>query len=347
MTRLLVALEAGLGHIERRNDSWGGRVSLEGREVRCVAVDPHEPRRVYAGTFGDGLWRSLDGGESFERSDDGIGPDEVMAVAVSVAERGAAGGVVWAGTEPSELYRSEDGGDNWVERPALKGIPSRDTWSFPPRPWTHHVRWIEPDPHVAGRLFVGIELGGVMRSLDAGMTFEDRKPGSEHDCHTLRTHPEVADRVYEAAGGGYAESRDGGDTWSEREEGLDHRYAWGLAVDPGDPDTVLVSAAAGPSRAYRRESAESYVYRRAGSGGDGGNGRDGPWQRVDDGLPAPDGTRIFALATHPARAGVFWAVNGYDLHRSTDAGSSWERLPLEWPEGFEPSGCQGVALVED
>ena len=60
--------------------------------------------------------------------------------------------------------------------------------------------------------------------------------------------------MYAAAGGGflqegtgYAESPDGGDTWAKPNRGLLRHYLWELvAVDPGDPDTVLVSAARGP-----------------------------------------------------------------------------------------------------
>ena len=45
-------------------------------------------------------------------------------------------------------------------------------------------------------------------------------------------------------------------------EGLRHHYLYGLAVDPGDPQNVIVSASIGPSSAYTVEDAESFVYRR-------------------------------------------------------------------------------------
>jgi hypothetical protein len=49
---------------------------------------------------------------------------------------------------------------------ALLELPSRPSWSFPPRPWTSHVRWIAPSPHDADLLLIGIELGGLMRSTE-------------------------------------------------------------------------------------------------------------------------------------------------------------------------------------
>jgi hypothetical protein len=41
-----------------------------------------------------------------------------------------------------------------------------------------------------------------------------------------------------------------------------HTYLYGLAVDSGDPQVVIVSASVGPGRAYSIENAESFVYRR-------------------------------------------------------------------------------------
>jgi hypothetical protein len=53
-------------------------------------------------------------------------------------------------SEPSRLFRSGDGGASCEELVALQEIPSRSDWSFPPRPWTPHVRWIAPSPHTIG-----------------------------------------------------------------------------------------------------------------------------------------------------------------------------------------------------
>jgi photosystem II stability/assembly factor-like uncharacterized protein len=250
-----------------------------------------------------------------------------MSVAVSSADRVAGRGVVWAGTEPSAIFRSEDGGRSWIERPALAELPSAPTWSFPPRPWTSHVRCIAPDPNERTRVYAGIELGGVMRSLDGGRTWEDRKPGSQHDSHVLRTHPTAPGRVYEVAGGGYAESHDGGATWTRFDAGLHHHYLWGLAIDSGDPETMVLSASRGPGQAHSREYAESFVYRR--SAGE-------PWRRVVSGLPNPRGTRAFPLAPHPALGGVFFgATHNGGLYRSSDGGENWERLVIAWPEGYQ------------
>ena len=138
---------------------------------------------------------------------------DVFSIAV------AADGAVYAGTEPSALFRSGDGGETWEELDALQQIPSKPTWSFPPRPWTSHVRWIAPSPNDPQLLLVGIELGGLMRSDDGGASFADHAPGAQPDVHSLTWHPTEPDRAYEAGGGGAAWSTDGGASWERADHG--------------------------------------------------------------------------------------------------------------------------------
>jgi len=63
-------------------------------------------------------------------------------------------GGVWAGGEPSMVWRSLDAGESWEETTPLDHLPPSHDWAFPPRPDTHHVRWIACHPHDPGRLWV-------------------------------------------------------------------------------------------------------------------------------------------------------------------------------------------------
>jgi hypothetical protein len=155
----------------------------------------------------------------------------ITAVDVGHAEQADGFGIVYAGTEPSAVFRSDNGGDSWVDLAGLRALPSADTWSFPPRPHTHHVRWIEADVSVADRVFVAIEAGALLPTFDGG-------------------------RIYSAAGDGYFESTDAADSWSSPEDGLQHRYLVSVAVDPADPDLARChfSIAAAPDRGTRKAS---------------------------------------------------------------------------------------------
>jgi photosystem II stability/assembly factor-like uncharacterized protein len=110
---------------------------MSGSGAQCLAVDPADPDVVFAGLREGGVRRSADGGRSW--IDCELPEPGVFSLAVSAADR-----AVYAGTEPSRLFRSGDLGETWSELEALLELPSRPTWSFPPRPWTSHVRWIAP-----------------------------------------------------------------------------------------------------------------------------------------------------------------------------------------------------------
>ena len=306
--------------------------------MECVAVDPLAPSRAYCGTLRDGVWRSDDGGRSWERAGPGVTHAAIMAVAVSATEAEDEAGVVYAGTEPSGVFRSTDGGSTWRELSGLLEMPSRSTWSFPPRPETHHVRWIETDPVTTGRLYVAIEAGALLRTPDGGQTWEDRVSGGPYDTHTAATHRLAPNRVYSAAGDGYFESLDAGRKWARRMEGLRHRYLVGIAVDQEDPDTVMVSCADGPWSAYNPRHAESYVYRRSGRQ---------PWQTAMEGLPDADGTSVARFAAHPDAPGAVYLATNRGVYHSTDAGRRWTRLDIPWPAGSFDGGVEALAaLVE-
>ena len=337
MTVIYMTAREGLIVVTGRGDSgWHAELRLDGREVQSVAADPLRPELAYCGTFGDGAFRSDDAGVTWRRAG-GIAHGKVMSLAVSPVERANSRGIVFAGTEPSSVFRSEDGGERWHELTELTELPSSNEWSFPPRPQTHHVRHIQPDPHAAGRLYVAIEAGALVRTDDAGRTWRDRVPGGPLDTHTLATHPAAPGRLYSAAGDGYFESRDGGDTWQQPADGLRHGYLWGLAVDPADPDALVVTAAPGPRQAHY-EPAESVVYCRA---------TGGPWRETRAGLPASTGRHVALVAAHPAEPGVFFLAWEAELYRSADGGRSWGQLGVEWPAGRRPShGGWGLAVAE-
>lgn len=283
-------------------------VVLESKtQPTCLATDPFVRARAWCGTE-DGVLRTADGGASWQRS--GLDGEHVTALAASPVDRD----VVFAGTEPSALWKSEDGGVRWVRAEGLDELPSSSQWSFPPRPETHHVRWIGCHPGDAGRLWLAIEAGALVTTPDRGLTWRDRVRGGPYDTHQLAIHSERPDWLRSAAGDGFFESRDGGATWSSPEDGLDVGYLVSIAVDPGDPEIVVVSAASSPFSAYRAGRADGRLYRRAGGG---------RWERILAGWPDPP-TTIAPRLVSGHEPGELWAADERGVHRSRDGGRSWE-----------------------
>jgi photosystem II stability/assembly factor-like uncharacterized protein len=300
VSRVLVATGEALVRVEGREAD----VLLERPGLQAVAVDPAGPGRIAAGSRGAGVWESDDGGSTWHDTE--LPTPDVFSVAFGPD------GTLYAGCEPSALHVRRDG-EPWRELAALRELPSAPTWSFPPRPWTSHVRWIAPSPHDADVVLAGIELGGLMRTADGGETWADHRPGAQRDVHALAWQPAEPGRAYEAAGGGAAWSRDGGDTWEPADEGRDRHYTWALAVDPADAGRWYVSAAPGPFEAHGSRPARAALYRWSGGG---------PWEELDLGLPRPLEAMPYALAWSDGRL-VAGLRNGR-LLESEDGGDTWQ-----------------------
>jgi photosystem II stability/assembly factor-like uncharacterized protein len=311
VARLYAATGDGFARLDEAGETWTVEVFLPGSGAQCLAVDPGDPDTVFVGLREGGVSRSADGGQSW--TDCRLPEGGAFSLAVSAAD-----GAVYAGTEPSRLFRSDDRGESWRELEALLELPSRPHWRFPPRPWTSHVRWIAPSPHDPGLLLVGIELGGLMRSSDGGQSWQDHRPGAQRDVHSLAWHPHAPGRAYEAGGGGAAFSTDAGETWQPADDGRDRHYTWSVAVDPDDPDCWYVSASTGPYAAHGLGDPQARIYRR----------RDGEsWQPLTGGLPDPLPAMPYALLAIDGR--LFAGLADGRLWESRDQGDSWTAMRLE------------------
>lgn len=306
----------------------GGSVVAEGITDRptCLAAAPTVPGRVWCGTAAGGVFRSEDGGRSWRAS--GLEGRVVMAIAASPAD----GDVAWAGTEPSEVWRSPNAGATWEHASNLEVLPSSPEWAFPPRPETHHVRWIGCHPHEPGRLWVAIEAGALVSTEDGGRTWRDRVPGGPYDTHELAIHPDAPEVLRVSAGDGYFESDDGGSTWRAPDDGLEVSYLRSVAIDPGNANGVVVSASSGPRTAYVAGRADGRVYRRVAPD---------QWARIRDGWPDPPRT-IAPLLCAGTKAGELWAADERGVHVSDDGGASWRQA---WGYDTRPHHLRGIALA--
>ncbi|MFC7204688.1 WD40/YVTN/BNR-like repeat-containing protein [Haloferax namakaokahaiae] len=302
---------------------------FDAERIECVAADARRPSRAFCGTFDSGLYRTTDAGETWDAVGERMFFESMTSLAISPADPDT----IYAGTEPSAVYRSTDGGETWRALSPLTSLPSSSSWAFPPRPTTHHARWIEVDPADPEHLFVAVEAGALVQSFDGGETWEDRVPTSRRDTHSMATHPDAPGHVCAAAGDGYAESEDGGETWSYPTDGLEHGYCWNVAVDSDDPESRLLTAARSAMHAHSPRSAESYLYRRR-SGG--------PWVRLSgNGLPTGKGVTRSVLRASDV-GGECFAANDHGVYRTTNFGDTWSKLDLPWRT--PPHTAAGLAL---
>lgn len=126
--------------------------------------------------------------------------------------------------------------------------------------------------------------------------------------------------MYQGGGTGYYASTDAGASWTRNLEGMPAgvHYFYGLAVDPANPDVVLLVGARDPyggHAVFPGADVWSSVHRLTG----------GTWAEVTAGLPPREGTAMGTLAA--AGPGTFYYVTEPgNLYRSNDGGASFAHV---------------------
>ncbi len=300
---------------------WQVETVLDGPSPVVLAADPGNPDVVYAGTQGNGIYRSADRGRSWMPL--GLTGQIVKSIAVSPHDSG----VIYAGVKPAAIYKTTDGGRHWVELQGFQRIPNRWWWFSPAEPpFRAYVNAITISPDEPEVVLAGIELGAVVRSEDGGLTWSRHLDGALRDCHSLAFHCGDGQWVYEAGGtgGGAAVSRDGGRTWRQPKSGLAQKYGVVCAADPAQPELWYVALASNPGKAYGG-NAEAYLYR-ASAGAD--------WQPIGW-QPHPMGQMPRSLVTRPDAPGQLFVGTTYgDVWHTADYGDTWQRLPFDLGGGL-------------
>ena len=181
-----------------------------------VVFDPHNPNILFAALWqarrqpwsfssggpGSGLYRSVDGGETWEHLEGHGLPDGILG-RIGVSVSGADPNRIYASIEAQAggIYRSEDGGDHWSR--------VNEDGRFRQRAW--YFSKVYADPKSADTVYV--LNTGLYRSGDGGRTFS-LLPAPHGDHHGLWIDPENPQRLINANDGGATVSTDGGKTWS-------------------------------------------------------------------------------------------------------------------------------------
>ncbi len=308
---------------------------------------------IYTGTIGQSVWRSSDGGESWERSSQGMFLEaDIRAIAISPEDST----VLYAGTEGG-LYRTRDGGDSWtlIESP----MDDLEIWA------------LAIDPTDPDTIFAGTCPSALYRTRDGGNTWQALDVELAEECEgvpitprvtSILIDPEDSQTVYAGIEiDGMRISRDGGDTWEEGSEGLSSLDIHGLAVVPGSPKTLVASTnndvcvttdmrnwtplEVGNHYPWpycrgivHLSNGDSRIWVGAGNGPPGDQGglfHSGDlgktWERANLGGVA--NSTIWAVSNNPAMPDwiVAYSVAG-ELYRSTDGGHTWTKLAREFGE---------------
>jgi hypothetical protein len=299
------------GRWESLGDAFG-----DPPHVFAILVDPRRPGRVSVGTH-DGVWQSLDHGESWKRLN---APRPELGV-WSLSAHPTEPDTLLAGYEPCGLCRSADGGATWqrlavdVTYPAVSAHPD-----IPKR-----VISIAIDPGNTDHIYASIEIGGLLRSLDGGRTWENIIDGlyvdeGSVDIHSVVVNPGRMGELTIATRYGVFRSDDQGRHWRDLKAPLMRpigSYCRVLRYAPGDPATLYLATA----NDFDGDRGALFVSR--------DNGQS--WTRSEPGVLLK--TPVFGLAVDPARPDhVFFMSKIGQLVYSFDRGRTWKANPL--PHGL-------------
>lgn len=309
--------------------------------VNHVKADP-ATGVLYAGGVswfeGASVWRSRDGGASWDRCGDL--PDQPDGTAVeSVWSIGFAGDRVLAGVKPGALYESRDGGDTWALNRALYDHPTRPDW--PPGGAGLTLHHIVVDPDQPERIWVGISSAGIFHSADGGQSWAPRNTGIKvMDFDGSASYPEIGNCVHGLAlapsGGGRVmyqqghqgmyRSDDGGARWSEL-GGLPSSFGFPVAIHPRDARTAWFLPLNGDIKGRYVPDAAAAVWKTR----DGGNS----WADARAGLPQE---HCYFTVLRQAMAtdghdpvGVYFGTNSGSVYASVDEGDSWRCIARDLP----------------
>lgn len=221
---LHLATHSGWYRFDQQGDDWVQTDrALTFWQMSCIQVDPDDPKRVYAGTEHSGMFITNDGGKDWRRAEPNVPCLEMSAML-------AQSGRLFVGTRPAALYVNFKGGD-WQE---FKGVrQGAFGGTFPPNPdLAPRTRVLAQEQKPAGRLYAGIEVGGILISDDDGQSWNKCNDGlTDPDIHQILPARKRAGLVITACGEGVSRSIDGGSHWEKVTPAGNRTYGNALAED--------------------------------------------------------------------------------------------------------------------
>ncbi|MBI3327689.1 MAG: hypothetical protein HYZ81_13440 [Nitrospinae bacterium] len=271
-------------------------------DVRALAAHRELPHLLFAGTD-HGCFSSQDGGLSWKRMRAFAEDVEVWSLYICPWLPA----LMFAGTRPAHLYCSRDSGRTWTQ--LAVDLPA-----------TTRVTAIAVDPEDADTVYVGIQVGGLLRSVDGGHRWETINEGlTDLDIHDLCVSASSPPTLHVATASDIFRSRDWGEHWEavRLKERLPMTYIRALHVAPHNHEVLYAAAGMAP---FGEDGA---LYRSTDLGE--------TWSRFDSGS-IPRST-VWTIAVNPIQPRRIFAgtLQGHVL-RTFDEGRVWEEHTTPFEE---------------
>ena len=302
-----------------------GPAVMSGR-VSCIDALNADPRKVYIGTAGGGIWKSENAGVTvepvFDQHTQSIG-------ALTIDQRHP--DTLWAGTGESRTRNSVSVGTG-----IYKSVDGGETWTYAGLGESERIGQIAIDPSNSNIVYVAA-LGtlwgdnterGLFKTTDGGTTWEkilyvNQRTG----CCDISLDPRDPNIIYAAMwehrrlpwsftsggpGSGLYKSTDGGTTWDRITTGLPGEELGRIAVDvsPANPDMVY---------ALIEAKEEGGLYKSKNQGA--------TWSLVNDDAPVKERPFYFScIVADPVDTSIVYKP-GFQLYASHNGGKEFLTAP--------------------
>lgn len=227
--------------VESKSQTWTNNGPYGGYIV-TILTDPADTNIVYAGAFGGGAFKSVDGGNIWESISNGLPVQTDTSVngnwyfgdyfpVINLHMNPQDHENIYAGTVEAGVVQSSDGGMTWEQ--TNSGFPDIAT-----------IDDMSINPNNPLEIFVGVEdlindLGGVFVSSDGGFNWQlvDDIPSGPYWYPAISHVPGRPDSIYVAVTGPFWDllrSPNGGIDWDI----IANRDVFGVVINPFDPQTI-------------------------------------------------------------------------------------------------------------